>query len=181
MLIPISLVNANFTYAGKPPQQYRPQGQELPAGRSETLAPGTDLPEMGLMLPVTGKTEAEGDVRTRKELPGKQECQTCKHRKYQDGSDDPGVSFKSPTKIDPDTAATTVRSHEHEHVVRERAAAKREGREVISQTVRIHTAVCPECGRVYVSGGTTRTVTRTAQEEKQPDRKRRRGSFSVKV
>ena len=30
------------------------------------------------------------------------ECQTCKERKYQDGSDDAGVSFKTPTKIDPD-------------------------------------------------------------------------------
>ena len=27
------------------------------------------------------------------------ECQTCKERKYQDGSNDPGVSFKTPTKM----------------------------------------------------------------------------------
>ena len=24
----------------------------------------------------------------------------------------------------------------------------------------IHTSICPECGKVYVSGGTTRTTTR---------------------
>ena len=87
------------------------------------------------------------------------ECQTCKQRKYQDGSDDPGVSFKSPTRMDPDTAATAVRGHEQEHVVRERAVAQREGRKVISQSVSIHMDICPECGRVYVSGGLTRTVT----------------------
>lgn len=88
------------------------------------------------------------------------ECQTCKNRKYQDGSDDPGVSYKNPTKISPDKAASAVRGHEMEHVTREQAKAKREGREVLSQTVSIHTSICPECGKVYVSGGTTRTVTR---------------------
>jgi len=37
--------------------------------------------------------------------------------------------------------------------------AYREGREVVFQSVQIHTAICPECGRVYVSGGKTTTVT----------------------
>ena len=87
------------------------------------------------------------------------ECETCKNRRYQDGSDDPGVSFKTATKLTPDEAATAVRSHEQEHVVRERAKAEREGRRVVSQSVTIQTSVCPECGRVYVSGGVTRTVT----------------------
>ena len=89
----------------------------------------------------------------------KAECETCKNRQYQDGSDDPGVSFKTATKLSPDEAASAVRSHEQEHVVRERAKAQREGRKVVSQSVTIHTSVCPECGRVYVSGGVTRTVT----------------------
>ena len=96
------------------------------------------------------------------------ECQTCARRKYQDGSDDPGVSFKTPTNLDPDQAAMAVRSHEQEHVVRERAEAQREGRKVLSQSVTIHTEICPECGRVYVSGGVTRTVTApddTAREQ----------------
>lgn len=87
------------------------------------------------------------------------ECQTCKERKYQDGSDDAGVSFKTPTHISPDQAASAVKGHEMEHVVRERAAAKREDRRVVSQSVTMHTSICPECGRVYVSGGTTRTTT----------------------
>lgn len=88
-----------------------------------------------------------------------EECQTCKNRKYQDGSDDSGVSFQTPTHIDSGSAAGAVRGHENEHVVREQAKAEREGRRVVSQTVQIHTSICPECGKVYVSGGTTRTTT----------------------
>lgn len=88
------------------------------------------------------------------------ECQTCKNRKYKDGSDDPGVSFKTATRVSPERAAFAVRSHEMEHVGRERAKAQREDREVVSQSVTYQTGICPECGRVYVSGGTTRTVTK---------------------
>lgn len=92
------------------------------------------------------------------------ECQTCKNRRYQDGSDDPGVSFKIPGKIDADNAQSVVRSHEYEHVARERSKALRTGREVVSQSVSLHTGICPECGRVYISGGTTRTVTQKSDE-----------------
>lgn len=88
------------------------------------------------------------------------ECQTCEKRKYQDGSDDPGVSFKTPTNIKPEQAASAVRGHEMEHVYREQAKAGREGRKVVSQSVTMHTEICPECGKSYVSGGTTRTVTK---------------------
>lgn len=88
------------------------------------------------------------------------ECETCKNRKYQDESDDPGVSFKSASKIAPGAVGAAVRGHEQEHVVRERAKAEREGREVVSQSVVIKTAICPECGESYVAGGETTTVTR---------------------
>lgn len=91
-------------------------------------------------------------------------CETCEKRKYQDGSDDMGVSFKTPTNVKPEQAASAVRGHEMEHVVREQAKAKREGREVVSQSVTMHTGICPECGKAYVSGGTTHTVTRAAPE-----------------
>ena len=47
-----------------------------------------------------------------------------------------------------------------EHVYREQAKADREGRKVVSQSVTMHTEICPECGKSYVSGGTTRTVTK---------------------
>ena len=86
-------------------------------------------------------------------------CETCERRKYQDGSDDMGVSFQTPTRVDPDQAASAVRGHEMEHVVREQAKAQREDRKVVSQSVTLHTAICPECGKTYISGGTTRTTT----------------------
>lgn len=93
-------------------------------------------------------------------------CETCKNRKYQDGSNDPGVSFKTPTKLSPSQAASAVRGHEQEHVSNERGKALREDREVISQSVVYSTAICPECGTSYVSGGTTRTTTQAKQAEK---------------
>ena len=102
-----------------------------------------------------------------KRVKGAENCQTCQERRYQDGSDDPGVSFKTPTRLSPDQAASAVRSHEMEHVSREGSKASRENREVVSQTVTYHNAICPECGRTYVSGGTTRTVTK-GQEETGP-------------
>lgn len=101
-----------------------------------------------------------------KRVSGKEECETCKNRKYQDGSDDPGVSFKTPSSIAPEEAAARVRGHENEHVYRNRAKAEREGREVVSQTVTIKTSICPECGTPYVSGGQTDTVTRTKQDKR---------------
>ncbi len=92
------------------------------------------------------------------------ECQTCKNRKYQDGSDDPGVSFKTASKIAPEAAASAVRGHEMEHVYRNQAKAEREGREVVSQTVTLKTGICPECGKPYIAGGETRTVTKAKNE-----------------
>lgn len=93
-----------------------------------------------------------------------EECKTCSERAYVDGSDDPGVSFQNPTRVSPEAAASAVISHENEHVRRERASAEVEGREVVSQYVRIHQDICPECGRMYVAGGTTTTVTRDRVE-----------------
>jgi hypothetical protein len=52
---------------------------------------------------------------------GKIECQTCKNRTYQEGSNDPGVSFKTPGHIDPGSAASVVMGHEQEHLKNETA------------------------------------------------------------
>lgn len=95
-----------------------------------------------------------------------EKCETCENRKYQDGSDDSGVSFQTPTHIDPGDSASAVRGHEYEHVFRERAAALRENRVVVSQSVQLHTDVCPECGKTYVSGGVTRTTTANKVEKR---------------
>ncbi|HEY8345317.1 MAG TPA: hypothetical protein VIL66_09045 [Bacillota bacterium] len=97
------------------------------------------------------------------------DCESCETRKYQDESNDPGVSYKGAARFSPEEAAVKVRAHEQEHVVRNQDKAEREGKEVLFQTVRLHTAICPECGRVYVSGGETRTVTKEkAKEELRP-------------
>ena len=95
------------------------------------------------------------------------ECETCEKRKYQDGSDDMGVSFQTPTNVKPEQAASAVRGHEMEHVYREQAKADREGREVVRQNVTMHTEICPECGKAFVSGGTTETVTRAKTDNEQ--------------
>lgn len=123
------------------------------------------------------KIGREGDSKSPQETMEESECQTCKNRKYQDGSDDPGVSFKTATNIAPEQAAAAVRGHEQEHVVREQAKAQREDRKVVSQSVTIHTEICPECGDVYVSGGTTRTTTKAnpVEEPGQADNEKRSG------
>lgn len=106
-------------------------------------------------------------------------CETCEKRKYQDGSDDMGVSFQTPTRIAPEQVASAVRGHEMEHVVREQAKARREDRRVVSQSVTIHTDICPECGKTFVSGGTTRTVTAASREAEQPAPEKQEEGFSV--
>ena len=87
------------------------------------------------------------------------ECETCANRKYQDGSDEM-VSFKSATHVAPEAAATAVRAHEGEHVSNAYDKAAKDDGEVVNASVAIHTSVCPECGRTYVSGGTTTTTIR---------------------
>lgn len=129
------------------------------AGRAAAGASGAEAEgPLGAEAAREGKTGGKPDYDT-------YECQTCKNRKYKDGSDDPGVSFKAATRISPEKAAAAVRSHEMEHVTRERAKAERENRKVVSQTVTYKTGICPECGRTYIAGGNTRTVTKGQVEE----------------
>ena len=130
---------------------------ELPGQKDEKGLPGNEdaLPKEKA---VDGK-DVQGAESAQKALE-EGECQTCEERKYQDGSDDMGVSYQTPTNIKPEQAASAVRGHEMEHVYREQAKADREGRKVVSQSVTMHTGICPECGKSYVSGGTTRTVTK---------------------
>ena len=92
------------------------------------------------------------------------ECETCKNRKYQDGSDEM-VSFKSAAHISPEASGARVRSHEQEHVSNAyKKAAMNDGR-VVSANVRLNTATCPECGRSYVSGGVTTTTIKYNNED----------------
>ena len=103
----------------------------------------------------TGNPEDDTVKRGRKSSPA--ECQTCKSRKYQDGSDEGDVSFKAPGHISPQASAGTVRAHELQHVSNAYEKAAKGDGEVRSVSVTLKTAVCPECGTTYVSGGETRT------------------------
>ncbi len=88
---------------------------------------------------------------------GKVECETCKERKYQDGSDEQ-VSFKSAAKINPAAVEAKVRGHEQEHVTNAYDKAQEKGGKVLNASVRLKYSVCPECGRSYCAGGETATT-----------------------
>lgn len=112
------------------------------------------------MLPVGAAGNVDGtrgveDSRAAKRV-GKAECQTCKSRKYKDGSDEM-VSFKSATHISPQSAGAAVMAHEQEHVSNAYKKAALGDGKVLQASVQLHMGVCPECGRSYVAGGTTST------------------------
>ena len=88
----------------------------------------------------------------------------AKERKYQDGSDENNVSFKTAAHISPESAASKVRAHENEHVSNAYKKASQKNGEVLNASVAIHTGICPECGRTYVSGGVTNTMIKYPNE-----------------
>ncbi len=141
------------------------------AYRNSSNIPYTGSDREGKMIDgrfVSGMERDKAEKKERDEKAGikdpSEECQTCKNRKYQDGSDEM-VSFKSPKHVSPESAASAVRAHEQEHVSNAyKKAASKDGK-VISAAVSIHTAVCPECGRTYVSGGTTHTQIKYYNED----------------
>lgn len=113
---------------------------------------------------VAGLDAEEGKAGvSRASSPG--ECQTCKNRKYVDGSDEANVSFKAAAHVDPSAAGAAVRNHEGQHVSNAYKKAAEGDGQVVRASVSIHMAVCPECGRSYVSGGTTRTTISYTNEQ----------------
>lgn len=108
-----------------------------------------------------------------------EECETCKNRKYQDGSDESNVSFKAAAHVSPESAGAAVRGHEAEHVKNAYSNASKNNGKVLSASVSIHTAVCPECGRTYVSGGTTTTQIKYFNESN-PYQKDMKSADSIK-
>lgn len=145
---------------GNPMGSYLGTAQPTLLQREQTPATGLGQPQR---VPQSSQKGQNGGVRN--DGADKYRCKTCEERTYQDGSNDPGVSMKTPTRVSPQNAAAAVMSHEREHVTRNAFKAQAEGREVLSSSVTIHTAVCSECGKTYVSGGTTRTVTAAKQEQ----------------
>ncbi|SKB82680.1 hypothetical protein SAMN06296386_10643 [Lachnospiraceae bacterium] len=112
--------------------------------------------------PILNPNESDVKAAGRRSSPA--ECETCKNRKYQDGSDE-NVSFKSAQHVSPEAAGAAVRAHEGEHVANAYSEAAMNNGKVLNASVRIKTAVCPECGRTYVAGGTTYTQIKYVNEE----------------
>ncbi len=111
---------------------------------------------------------------------------SCKQRKYQDGSNEGDVSFKTPGHISPQASAAAVRAHEQEHVGNAYEKAAKEGGKVRSATVSLRTEICPECGTSYVAGGETRTAISypketQAGENENPYQKNNRALDAIKL
>lgn len=136
----------------------------LPNTSAGTVSPTTAADK------VSGEYVSVSGTRTEKAAP-KGECQTCAERKYVDGSDEGNVSFKAPGHIAPEASAGVVMSHEKEHVANAKREGNKPGNELISATVSLKTAICPECGRSYVAGGTTRTMIRYGDSEYDKNKK----------
>ena len=75
---------------------------------------------------------------------------------------DPGLCGQG--KIAPGESYAKVMSHEKEHVVNAVAEGNEKNKDLVSATVSLKTATCPECGRTYVSGGTTTTQIKYSDE-----------------
>jgi hypothetical protein len=151
--LPYSYIDTNKTAAGKTaPEQPQNASYYGPGVIVEISQAAKDYNNQS-------KVKAPDGTQKISEAQNIEGCQTCKNRKYVDGSSDPSVSYQSPQHIDPGQAGTKVMAHEREHVSNEQEKAKREDRKVISQYVSLSTAICPECGKLYISGGVTRTVT----------------------
>lgn len=159
------MVGLNTFYNGIRPADKQMDAPGSPQGDKEAkeagkISKGEKEPREE-RLPWADKAQKEDGTQKdgfRRKEPG-EECQTCKNRKYKDGSDE-NVSFKAAAHISPEAAAGRVRAHEGEHVANAYSKAAQKGGEVLSVSVRIETAVCPECGKNYVSGGTTSTKIR---------------------
>lgn len=174
-------------------------GETQPLNLGIPLREGADPVEMAVRMriqydtPNPSQTENPADALTKddgkavgaesvQQAAEEGRCETCEKRKYQDGSNDMSVSFQTPTHIDPNQAASTVRGHEMEHVSHEQNKAQLNDRKVVSQSVTLHTDICPECGKTYISGGTTRTVTAAdnqQQAQQQQQEREERQPFSA--
>ena len=88
---------------------------------------------------------------------GEIDCPTCAARQYVDESKDGSVSFQAPRSLSSATAATAVMSHELEHVAESRRE-QRESGDIVKTSVSLESAICPMCGKSYISGGATVTT-----------------------
>ena len=159
----INGISAGFY--GNPFSDYSPL-----AGSFGAPVNGVEGPEE-VKKPILNPGESTKVIGAHKSSPA--ECETCKERKYQDGSDEM-VSFKSAAHISPEAAPSAVRAHEGEHVSNAYKKAAESGGKVLQASVRIKTGICPECGRTFVSGGETNTKIEYPNEDKNPYMKNRK-------
>lgn len=111
-------------------------------------------------------------------IKGTTECTTCENRKYVDGSNESDVSFKAPGHISPENSYATVMSHEQEHVSNAVAKGNKPNAKLMSVSVSLKLATCPECGRSYVAGGLTKSSIKYTEEVPyEKGRKLLEGSF----
>jgi hypothetical protein len=127
--------NTIYPYLKVSSNMYAPQ----PVGRVSSVKPVTDSSRL-----LVGKAETKI-------------CQTCKNRKYIDKSNDPSVSFKTPSHISPEASAAAVSAHEQQHVSDAVSKGNEPGARLVSASVRLKTEICPECGKPYIAGGETVT------------------------
>lgn len=125
---------------------------------------GMEIPGAEDASPVEEEFNLPGDGKTTEGIED-ETCETCENRTYVDGSNESDVSFKSPGHIAPEAAASRVMAHEYEHVRNAYQEDKEKDKELVSVSVSLKTAICPECGKTYVAGGETRTTMRNGVEE----------------
>jgi hypothetical protein len=75
-------------------------------------------------------------------------------------------------------AAAAVAAHEQEHVRHNADKAASQGLKAYSM-VQLQSSICPECGKIYVSGGTTTTFYSEKQQYPGTDNNSRQGSGGV--
>ncbi|MBQ9934483.1 MAG: hypothetical protein IJO70_01425 [Lachnospiraceae bacterium] len=120
----------------------------------------------------------DNSVDSSAKIKGVTECATCENRMYVDGSNESDVSFKAPGHISPEQSYGKVLSHEQEHVSNAIAEGNKPDKQLISATVSLKMATCPECGRRYVAGGVTKTTMKyTESSPYEKGRKLIEGSF----
>ena len=154
------MINGISGYSSYTPYSMNPIASISGYGSTASITGIT--PENEAQKPIKNPNESNVKSAGRKSSPA--ECETCSSRKYKDGSDE-NVSFKTAQHISPESAASRVRAHEQEHVSNAYTKAAKNNGRVLSANVAIHTAICPECGRSYVSGGTTSTQIKYYNEE----------------
>jgi hypothetical protein len=165
---------------------YRKGGFQMMIGGINSMYPAGTMGSYGVSFGsdasssgVNPSEKAETGVKGVGRDSSQGECQTCKERKYIDGSDE-NVSFKSAAHISPEASASRVKAHEAEHVSNAYTKAAQKDGKVVNASVSLHTAVCPECGRTYVSGGVTNTMIKYSNESN-PYQQERKAQDAMKL